>query len=201
MEASRPDKQTAETLRSALETLLNTHGRLHLGGVILPCILELATNARKANMKHAFFVENAWDILHDAEYQIHLARFRKEILNGESMWAWSEKATQIGLTVRIIFDYDEHGLRIEVVNNLPIIAEDERRIRERFALAMKYESLAQFYLDHGDTTEGEGLGFALAVLLLKNENISPSLLRVGCEGDQTVARLEIPFTSQFRRAR
>jgi hypothetical protein len=66
---------------------------------------------------------------------------------------------------------------------------------------MMFDNLVSFYLEHGDDTEGEGIGFALSVLLLKGENINPALFRVGSFDGRTIARIEVPFTEKFRSVR
>jgi len=185
-------------LKQAIQGILCVHGRADLDDLVVQCVLELATNATKANVKHLYFREKNWDIHDSRRYLERLEAFRAEVLHHEPMTIYSRRALDEGLSVRVVLEHDARGLKVEVINNLPIIAADERRIREKFRYAMKYESLLDFYMNHGDLSEGSGLGFALTVLILRSKNIPPSFLRVGMRGAETVARIEIPFTDDHQ---
>lgn len=52
-------------------------------------------------------------------------------------------------------------------------------------------------MDNSDSTEGEGLGLVLSLILLKAENLDPSLFRIGTKNGLTFARIEIPFSNKF----
>ena len=41
------------------------------------------------------------------------------------------------------------------------------------------------------------MGLALIIILLANQGIDPQYLRIGSNGDNTIARLEIPFTKDY----
>ncbi|HMW59976.1 MAG TPA: hypothetical protein PKE49_14475 [Leptospiraceae bacterium] len=187
------DGELENWLQAVLGDILTSYDRLHLRDPLCTCLLELATNANKANMKHIFFLEKGWDIYDPQLYTERLKEFRDHVLHFESTVAYAEKAKQAGLYVRVSIHHSPAGLKIAVYNNLPVIPEDEKRIREKFLHALEYQNLVDFYRDYGDNSEGSGLGFALMVLMLRSEGIPPSLLRVGTDGGQTAARIEVPF--------
>ena len=103
--------------------------------------------------------------------------------------------------VELNFDYTSDGLVINVVNTTPINVHDEAKMREKLRFAMGVEDLAEFYINHGDDTDGAGIGIALIILLLKGENLDPSLFRIGVKEGKTMARLEIPFTTNYLSVR
>ncbi|HNM05819.1 MAG TPA: histidine kinase, partial [Leptospiraceae bacterium] len=86
---------------------------------------------------------------------------------------------------------------IECVNNTPILPAEEKRLREKMKKSMAYDSIAEFYMDNMDNTEGAGLGIAMTMILLKNEGIDPNLFRIVTKPDKTLARIEVPFTSDY----
>lgn len=70
-------------------------------------------------------------------------------------------------------------------------------MRRKLSIAMKYNSIADYYMDHADNIEGAGMGLALIIILLTSQGIDPQYLRIGSNGDNTIARLEIPFTKDY----
>ena len=53
-------------------------------------------------------------------------------------------------------------------------------------------------MDNADNTEGAGLGLALIIIMMKGEGIDPNLFRIAITDEYTSARLEIPFTNEFK---
>ncbi|MBI3396615.1 MAG: hypothetical protein HY042_12310, partial [Spirochaetia bacterium] len=136
----------------------------------------------------------------DAYYRA-VAVFKRKMTDRTWVSEYSQRAKSLGFYVKIVFQHSPAGITVEVINNLPLISEDEKRIREKFAHAMKYDDLVSFYEDHHDNTEGEGLGFALNVILMKAESIDPALFRIGNVEGRTVARIEIPLGPGFKSVR
>lgn len=187
-------------LNELLQRILAVYGREGLQFTLFSCLKELITNGLKANVKRMLFDELGISGVQRQEYLQGMAEYKKRFNQG---WfqKYAQKAGDAGLFVEIRFFHDADGVRIEVVNNIDILPEDEKRVRSKFSRGMTYDNLGSFYLDHGDSTEGEGLGFALSVLLLRGQQINPALFRVGSHNGETFARLEIPFTENFRSVR
>jgi hypothetical protein len=183
-------------LNLVVAALLQKYHKEHLQSTVYSCLKELVVNAFKANAKQVFFEEKQLDPHQQDQYEKGIADFKDQI---SEAWIqeYSLKALQRGMIVEIAVEHNEDGLRFEVINTGGIAFEDEKRIRDKFARGMQCEDLVSFYLDNADNTEGEGIGFALNVLLLKGEDINPALFRVGSREGLTVARLEIPFTDNF----
>ena len=197
----RMDEAAERQLLLTIEKILSRYNRESLKDALFACALELATNATKANMKHVFFAEAGLDILDAEDYEKGIAKFKETVLSKKWLSEYGDRAKALGLHVRMIFTHTPDGLRIEIVNNRHILPQDEDRIRQKFQKAMQYDSLADYFMDNSDQTEGEGLGFAMNILLLKGENIAPSLFRIGREERGTVARIEVPFTANFTSIR
>lgn len=157
---------------------------------------ELIINAVKANQKRIFFEEMGLNINNENDYVLGMENYKKrfsELMVEE----FGKKCQQKGIKVIISFSYSMKGLCLEVMNNTPVIKAEENRLREKMKKAMQYNDIAEFYMDNMDNSEGAGLGIALIMILMKNENLDPSLFRVINRKEDTVARVEIPFTDDY----
>jgi len=192
--AATVDQEIQERLKIILRRILARYDYSHLEAALFSCTLELAVNANRANVKTIYFEEKNWDLGDNIDYAERLRTFKQEVLSGNWLKTYGDKSAARGLVVRIRFNHSSDGLRIEVINNRPLHPEDEKRIRKKFSTATAYKNLVDFHRAHGtEESEGEGLGVALSVLILKSEKIPPSVLRIGSDGHQTMARIEIPF--------
>ena len=183
-------------LNLLVAALLKRYKKEHLQSTLYSCLKELVVNAFKANAKQVFFTEKNLDMQKLSDYDKGMAAFGR-LLSEQWIAEYSKKAKEQGLLIQISVEHTENGLRFEVGNSGQIFEEDEKRIRDKFSRGMECEDLVSFYLENADDTEGEGIGFALNVLLLKGEDINPALFRVGSKDGLTMARLEIPFTPDF----
>ena len=183
-------------LNLLVAALLKHYKKEQLQSTLYSCIKELVVNAFKANAKQVFFSESGLDIHSPEDYEKGIRAFGS-LLSEQWIAEYSRKAREQNMVIQISVEHSEDGLRFEVANTGQIFEEDEKRIRDKFSRGMECEDLVSFYLENADNTEGEGIGFALNVLLLKGEDINPALFRVGSKDGLTMARLEIPFTPDF----
>ncbi len=180
-----------------LGDIFNKYGKPDYSGIIFTCIKELIINASKANLKRILFEEHNMNIDSEEEYIAGMLRFREELSNSRIL-SFEEKLKEKNYWLRVTFESNETGVRIEVINNAHITKIEERRIREKLRKAMSYDDIAQFYLEQGDEIEGAGMGIALVVMLLKGLGFDPSLFRLGnTKGRQTLIRIEIPLTPDY----
>ncbi|MCB1192560.1 MAG: histidine kinase [Leptospiraceae bacterium] len=161
---------------------------------------ELAINGVKANQKRIFFEEEGLSILNEDDYSTGMDRYKSKF-SDRMVDEYGVKSQQKGIYVQINFFYHKKGMYVEVMNNTPVIKKEEARLREKMKKAMGYNDIAEFYIDNMDNTEGAGLGIALTVILLKNENIDPNLFRIITKPDMTIARVEIPFVPDYTSLR
>ncbi len=179
-----------------LQDILSRFNRLNLLDISYTCIKELIINASKANMKRAFFAETNLDINNFKDWLKGSVLF-KEKLDEKNLKIYTKKIKNLNYKIDTRFVFNKKGLRVEVINNTPIPKIDEVRMRKELAAAMKYNSISDYYMDHVDNIEGAGMGLALIIILLTNQGIDPQYLRIGSNGDNTIARLEIPFTKDY----
>ncbi len=189
-----------QKLESVIENILARFNRTDLKSTVYTCIKELAINGTKANIKKIYFDELGIDEEDTEDYDRGIKLF-KEHFSEDWLYEYGRKAKEAGYFVKIKFFYDEYGMRVEITNNVQILPVDEKRIRQKLAQAMQYDNIAEFYMNNADATEGEGIGIALVVLLLKGEGMDPGLFRVGIINKLTTSRIEIPFSDDFQTIR
>lgn len=186
----------------SLESILRKTEHERLIHTLYTILKELVINGCKANQKRIFFDEQGLDLNDQSQYHKGIDLYKKAFSEKMAL-EYGKKARDRGLYCMIDFEFDKEGIRIEVVNNTAIIPAEETIMRDKLKKAMGYNDLAEFYMEQamsGDT-EGAGLGLALIIILLKGEGIDPSYFRILIQGEQTIARLEIPFSDRFRSKR
>jgi len=196
LQSSRINEKVERYLLETLRIILEKCGRPDLLDTTYTIVKELVINGVKANQKRLFFEERGLDLLNPEEYARGLASLREEF-SDEMNEVYGREALQRGVYVQILLIYDESGLCVEVVNNTPIVATEERRLREKFERSMGYNDIAEFYMANMDNAEGAGLGIALIIILLKSSGFDPNLFRIYTHTDRTVARVELPFRKDY----
>ena len=183
-----------------IATILKKYGRESLQAALYSCVKEIVVNATKANAKRVFFEEHGLKVDNREEYIEGMKRI-KALLSESWILEYGRKAKQRGMEVSVAFYHNNDGLRVEVKNDADILPTDEERIRLKLAEGTTYDDLVSFYMKNADNTEGEGLGLVMNLLLLKAENINPALFRIGMVDGKSLARVEIPFSENFKSVR
>ncbi len=186
---------------TAIQTMFGFYNRQEYADVIYTCVKELMINATKANLKRVLFEMNHLDIMNENHYLDGMLAFRN-LLAERSYQTFLPHLKEKNYWVTIRFTHSPDGVKVEVINNASMAPIENKRLREKLKKAMQYESLAEFYLEQGDEMEGAGMGIALIVMLLKGLGLDPALFRIGTTlDDQTFARIEVPFSLQYKHAR
>ena len=185
-------------IQYALEGILAKTRHSNLIHILYTILKELVINGCKANQKRIFFDERNLNITDENDYKTGMSEYTEMFSEGMAL-EYGLKAREKGFYVLIDFDFDQDGIRIEIVNNTPIAEQEEASMRQKLKKAMGYNDIAEFYMDQAANgeSEGAGLGIALIIILLKGENIDPSYFRMVIKEDRTIARVEIPFTDKF----
>ena len=187
---------TEAALKTILDIILAHYRRPELVHAVYTAIKELTVNAVKANMKRVVFQKRGLDVnrAEDAEKGRH---FFKERLQKGSLESFALEARELGYVVLVDFFFEPDVLLIEIRNNTLLAGDENERLRSKLARSMTYEDIAQFYMDHADPTEGEGLGMTMITVMLRQVDIDPHCFTIFTEGAETIARLELPMKSEY----
>lgn len=196
VKSSKINAKLENYVLSIVKEILEKHGQSQYTDMLYTILKELAINAVKANQKRIFFEERGLNIMNQEDYDKGIVEFKASFSDAMAE-EYGQKCLERGIYCQINFYYNSTGMWVEVINNTPVIKTEELRMREKMKKAMGYNDIAEFYMDNMDNTEGAGLGIALIMILLKNENIDPALFRIITKPDKTIARVEVPFTSEY----
>lgn len=181
-----------------------------ISDVIFQIVFELINNAIKANLKRMFFFKHGYSFEDLDSYRKGLEEFKiyyrktfsENSKNDYSEYIkiqdWIEALRDLGLKVRLVVDIDEKKILIYVINNTRLLPDEEKRVRESLSKAMKSKDLIDFMVNYSFTNEeGEGLGLALIIFLIKDAGFNPDYFRVYKENQNTIARIEFPLNKDY----
>ncbi|XDD48814.1 histidine kinase [Leptospira sp. WS92.C1] len=196
VQSSRMNSKLEKYVLRIITEILAKVGQTRYIEMLYTITKEMSINGVKANQKRVFFEDEGLDIRNAADYEKGISAFKAKF--SEKMAdEYGKRCLARGISVKLNITYTNEGVVVEVINNTPVIEEEQERMREKMRKAMGYNDIAEFYMDNMDNTEGAGLGIALIMILLKSENIDPHLFRIMTHEHQTVARVEIPFSENY----
>lgn len=179
-------------------TILNQAGKSELIDIVYPSVKELVINATKANMKRVFFDDQKIDPNNPEDYDRGMSLF-KQTLTEEMIGRHKQDFIDRNYKITVTFYYTDQVLNIKVKNNFALLKREEERIREKFKNAQSFSSLLDFYMAHGDDTEGAGLGITMVGIILDESGIDRHSFTVFVKPgyNETAARLEIPLSENY----
>jgi hypothetical protein len=192
--------KTEKAIQNTLESILKKYEKEYLYDSVYSVLFEAIMNCIKANAKRVFFEENNLNIKDINDYNYGMRIFKEEIGN-KRLRELCEKGREKQICIKIVYTHQRNGLKIELFNTAEILKQEESRIRAKLSKGQRYENLFDFYNDNSDTTEGEGLGLVLSLLMLKGEGVDPSNFRIGSKNGVTKTRIEIPFEEDYKTER
>jgi len=178
------------TFMKIIHRLLEKHDILYLKEMLITVLREVITNAVKANTKKLYFKIINMDIKKKDDYRKGMENFKKDVYAGET--DIFTKLAEYNLLVRVIFDYTPNSFKISVINNTPILEEEQRKIESRIKKAYSYNDISEAFEDVMDDSEGAGLGLIMAMMLLKNAAFPLDAFQIKCENNMTIASITTP---------
>jgi hypothetical protein len=189
-------------LKYILQKVLNSVNREDLMELFYTSAKELIANSTKAAIKRILFEENNVSQTDESRYDEIMGQF-KENLTDKKFPFYKGKMKEKGLVVSIKFTYNDNHVIMSITNNFPLLPKEEERVRQKFHNAQKYDNLFQFYMDHGDNTEGAGMGITLVEIMLAQSGYDRHLFTIYNDKhkNETTARLEVPLQTDFKPMR
>jgi hypothetical protein len=185
-----------ETIHFMVDEILSKYSRPDLKECVYSSLKELVINGIKANIKHVVFVEEKIDPNDEASLQRGLSLV-KNLLHENDLVDLQHKAIQYNLKITLSIIHSSERLLLIIENNTMITELEEQRMREKFGAALKYESIADYYMNNMDDSEGQGLGITMIVLMLKGHNIDPHAFTLDLKSNNsTRAKIEFPMQSE-----
>jgi hypothetical protein len=182
-------------LKYILSAILGKVDRLDLMELLYTSAKELIVNSTKAAIKRLIFEEMKFDIRNLKDYEKGMKLFKSN-LNERKFPSYKKKMKEYGYNVKISCSYKNDKLDLEIRNNFPLIPIEAERIKEKFLHAKKYDNLFEFFMEHGDNTEGAGMGITMVEILLSQSGFDRRLFSIYSseKRNETVARVEVPLT-------
>ncbi|WCL48786.1 hypothetical protein [Leptospira sp. GIMC2001] len=189
-------------IHKIISTILTKYNRMDLLDMSYSAAKELVINGTKANLKRVVFKDLGLDIYDPNDYAKGMLEF-KDNLAEEKVIAYKPKFKKYDLPVICTMYFNQNVLNIKVKNNFPLLAQEEEKIRTKFDRAKSFSSLIDFFMEHGDESEGAGLGLTMVGIMLDESgaNKHSFSLYSSQEFNETVAKIEIPLNDDYKLKR
>jgi len=165
--------------------------REKLKDYICYCVRELAANAKKANTKRVYFIEQGLNIDNPKDYQKGMEHFKKATLDNMAYYIQQQKKKR--LYIKLILQIRENTFYIEVRNNAAITRAELTRVYERLARSHQYNDFEDALAHPLDDSEGSGLGLVILALMLKKMGLTEDHFAISSSKTETIAQISIPF--------
>jgi hypothetical protein len=181
-------------LKYILQTILDSVNRPDLMELFYTSAKELIVNSTKAAIKRIIFEEMRLNIQNLEDYEKGMKLFKTN-LNERKFPAYKVKMKESGYMVKITCIYTKNKVDLEVKNNFPLLPIEAERVKEKFLNAKKYDNLFEFFMEHGDNTEGAGMGITMVEILLSQSGFDRRLFSIFSSErkKETIARVEVPL--------
>lgn len=185
-------KNLDENLVLVLDSLTEKYKIPDLSAILFTIVKDLILNGFKANFKRLFFQENLLDIQSPADYELGVRMYKSLILAGRGN-SFEPLAREKNLYVHVKIEHNDSQIKFDIRNNSMLVRGEMQKIRNSLLHAQNYNDIMEYYIERGDNSEGEGIGIALCIILLKGEGLPTDQFRIYHEDGETIAQLTIPL--------
>lgn len=186
------DPEENNEIYDAIHSILKQRKLESFTSTIFTLSKDLLLNGIKANLKRLFFQEIKADISHPSDYELGVRMYKSKVLHGR-LPDYKEAAIQKNFYVEINLYDNDVGIFISVKNNQIMVNNEMNKIRSSILHSQNYNDIMEYYLERADDSEGEGIGIALVVLLLKSMNSRLENFQIRNHEDSTIASVEISW--------
>ena len=174
---------------SILDRFLNEAGIKFLMNKVAYCVHELATNAKKANTKRAYFTLKGLDIENPSHYAMGMNSFKTDTLERVEYYLSEQK--KLGYFIVIMFQLTKKQLKISVLNNAEMTVSEKKKVAHKLKIAEKQTAIGDIYDQIEDYSEGAGLGIVMMSQMLRTMGFKPDVLKIKSEQGLTTSTINI----------
>jgi putative nucleotidyltransferase with HDIG domain len=185
-------KESEDFYVNVLNKILKLLGKEKVADHLGYCLRELVINAKKANTKRVYFLNENLDIYNAEHYEIGMKEFKKKVFDNVDFYL--DLQEKYDLYVQIYFHVKDPFLNIIVSNNSPLVSQEKQRITQKLARAKIFGSVDEAVQSVLDDTEGAGLGIVLLILILRKIGINDKNFAVAVENNVTHLRIAVPLS-------
>lgn len=183
-------KENEEYYVEILKYFLEYMNKEKIGDYLGYCIREILNNAKKANTKRVFFLEQKLDINNIDDYNKGMKFFKEKTLSNLDYYLDLQEKNN--LFVQIYYHIKNNYLNIIVSNNSPILEIEKERISQKIQKAKIFNSIDEAIQLVFDDSEGGGFGIVIVILMLRKIGISEKNFGLATEKEFTHVRIAIP---------
>lgn len=154
-------------------------------------INELISNASKANLKRAYFLDKGLNIDNNVEYKLGMRSFFKEVFS--NLKSYDSKLEEKEYYVKVNIKIKESSLEITVENNSALLEIEYKNIKSNISIARKFNTINELYKNTNSYNEGSGYGLMIVILLLRKLQLRDNDLKYRSENGKTTFNLSIPL--------
>jgi len=179
-------------LGNVLNIFLKKIGYDYIYDYIHYCFKELISNAKRANIKRAYFIEKKLDINDATEYENGMTRFKNELQ--EKGDYYSNVLFDKDFYILIHLKFENENFNIQIINNSIILDREHEAIISSISRAKHFNSFDEALSLVTMETEGAGLGIIIIILMLKKLGLGKEYLSVEKGKHETKVNLNIPLS-------
>lgn len=161
---------------------------------LIYCQNELVTNAKKANTKRVYFQEKHLDITNPEDYEKGMLTFKEDTLGNVNYYL--EKQKRAGLYIKLILQFRNNKIKLEVRNNSSLVLDEYKRIHDKLCRVQQYTSIEDALSKVIDDSEGAGLGLIIMILMLQKIGLTEDNFQTICENGETITRIILPLNQK-----
>ena len=189
-------RDTEEYILQVLEFFLCHIGKSKILDQLSYCVRELLNNAKKANMKRAFFEDEKLDIRNPIDYSKGMLLFKEKTLNNVEHYLEIQKKND--LYIQAYFKIKKSFLFIVISNNSPLLPVEKERILSKIKKAKNFRSVEETFQAFLDDSEGAGLGILILILMFRKIGISEKHIEFISDENLTHVKIDLPLSLVVR---